>query len=135
MDWVILPHPCSFQSLFWSGGVLEEALEGADFSAGGFLLDKLVQVLDLKAGQGLWGAGLYMPQGAASSGTLLKCHCWPFTWRNAKTQQQTDEKPQVRILSDCPSCNNHLCANALAQSLPFTLPSPCSARALGWWSL
>lgn len=31
---------------------LKEALKGAHFSAGAFLLDKLVEVLDLGAGQG-----------------------------------------------------------------------------------
>lgn len=77
-----------------------------------------------------------MAEGAASSGTLLKCHCWPFTWRNARTQQQTDEKNQVRILlSDCHSCNNHLCANALAQSLPFRVLSHYPPHALpGRWA-
>lgn len=45
------------------GGVLEEHLKGADFSAGGFLLGKLVEVLDLEAGQGCGVLGFACQQG------------------------------------------------------------------------
>lgn len=84
---VIFPSACC--------GVLEEALKGANFLLGGFfcvswwrfLIWRQVRVRALRA-RGrccLWHPAELL--------LLL-----PFTWRNARAQQQTDEKPLVRIL-------------------------------------
>lgn len=54
-------------------GILEGALKGADFSAGGFLLDKL-EVLDLEAGQGCGMLGF-----ACQRGLLLLAPCCSAT--------------------------------------------------------
>lgn len=103
-----------------------------------FLLDKSVEVFDLVAGGGrsesrLWRAGLCaleVPAASCSPGTLLEWYGWLFSkciWRNARTEQQTGEgKPgynsSIFLLSNCRFCNIHLCANALALSLPFQSP-------------
>lgn len=67
MGWVIPPYLVvpfgHFLESCKCRADLEETLKGADFSAGGFLLDKLVEVLDLEAGQGYGVLGFACQRG------------------------------------------------------------------------